>query len=179
MAELTFAAQAPSFKRPALLRHGNIPKPLHELTPRTIRGTEWWDAERRAAYAANNYCCWACGVHKSQAKYYQHLEAHEMYRIDWKKGRSVYKGACALCHSCHNYIHSGRLKILVHQKSISQYKYDDVMRHGQRITGKKNKPPMPREVQQDWSRWHLVLEGERYFSKFASLREWEKHFERR
>jgi hypothetical protein len=129
-----------------LLLHGNIPQPLHTVTPRSILGQDWWDKERREAYAENNFCCWACGVHKTQANYHQWLEGHEMYSIDWKKGVSVYTGACALCHSCHNYVHSGRLRMLADKGEITKAKYRDIMRHGNAIVGERG-PLAPRGVQ--------------------------------
>ena len=164
------------FVQPELLLHGNIPKPLHGLNPRTILGKDWWDIQRQRAYKKNNYYCWACGVHRGDAKYHRWLEAHEIYDINWEIGRSIYKGCCALCHSCHNYIHSGRLTALMQQGEITKRKYDDILRHGKRVT--KNLKPLiyPKNICQDWSRWHLVIDGTKHYSLFKSLSDWSSYY---
>src|SRR3990167_9396936 len=91
--------ETPNFTNPAILLHPNIPKPMHGVNPRTIMGQEWWDEQRQRAYEENNFCCWACGVHKSQAAYHKWLEAHECYEIDYIAGRMYMRIIVALCHS--------------------------------------------------------------------------------
>lgn len=177
MAEFKFTADQPLFKRPDLLQHGNIPKPLHTVAPRNILGQEWWNHQRRRAYRVNNHCCWACGVHKSQAAFHQWLEAHEIYDTNWKQGRAVYLGCCALCHSCHGYIHSGRLRMLRDERKITKSKYRQIRQHGKRVLGPDAyHVPNIKEIQQDWSRWHLVLKGRKYYSPFKDLQDWRNHF---
>lgn len=121
------------FPRPELLLHPNIPKPLHGINPRTILGQKWWNAQRQLAYAEHDYHCWACGVHKTSAKYHRWLEAHEVYDIDYGTGRVEMKEVCALCHSCHQYIHDGRMQKLFEQGKLSFEKYIDILAHGERL----------------------------------------------
>lgn len=46
---------------PVVLTHQNIPKPLHGLNPRTIKGQQWWDV---AGKLADEGYCIACGIAK-------------------------------------------------------------------------------------------------------------------
>jgi hypothetical protein len=118
---------------PWLLFHPNIPKPLHGLAPRIILGEKWWNETKKAAKAKLNYHCWACGIHQSQAKYHQWLEAHECYSINYNLGRVEYVGTCALCHACHNYIHDGRMLIMVEQGELDIEKYEAIIEHGETV----------------------------------------------
>ncbi len=124
------------FPRPELLLHPNIPKPLHGVNPRNILGQKWWNIVRRRAYLTHNYHCWACGIHKSKAQYHQWLEAHEVYDIDYATGKIEMKDICALCHSCHNYIHDGRMQMLVMSGQFAFEKYIDILNHGEKIISK-------------------------------------------
>jgi hypothetical protein len=105
---------------PHLLLHSNIPKPLHEVNPRTIKGRNWWDEQRRRIYSEQGDRCAACGVHKSQAKGKKKwLECHEIYEIDWKRGTAKFIKLIALCPYCHMFIHNGRMQALYDQGEIS------------------------------------------------------------
>lgn len=172
---------SPKFIRPEILLHPNIPKPLHGLAPRTILGDDWWDEVRQKAYAENNYCCWACGVSKTKAKYYHWLEAHECYKIDYKAGTMEMIEIVALCHSCHNFIHSGRLLILYEKGEISKKKYSDIHTHGSKILNKRkvNRNPYIENEEgsiADWKNWRLILNGEEYKGKFENMLEWYRHY---
>ncbi len=106
----------------SILADFNIPKPLHGLNPRTIKGQGWWDEQRCKAYKKHNYHCWACGTHKSNGlvKDRLWLEAHEQYNyiIDKGKGVLTLREIVALCPACHNFIHSGRLVKLVENEEV-------------------------------------------------------------
>jgi hypothetical protein len=119
--------------RPELLLHPNIPKALHGINPRSILGKKWWDIVRQKAYAKYDYHCYACGVHKSEAKYHKWLEAHEVYDINYSTGKVEMTELVALCHSCHNYIHDFRLQQLVNCGKIDLKKYIAILNHGEQL----------------------------------------------
>jgi len=180
--------------RPQLLQHPNIPKPLHGLAPRVIKGQDWWDETRQDAYASTNYHCLACGVHKEKAKYHNWLEAHEDYDINYRTGEVNIKQIIPLCHSCHNFIHSGRLSV-----TAERYKIIDILKHGfkilednnldvsqatymiaEQVGVKHNSKVIYCGITEDemcvWSEWHLVLDGEKHYSKFKDFEDWKNFY---
>lgn len=162
--------------RPELLLEPPLPEPLHGLAPRTIKGRAWWDKHRKAAYARMDDCCHACGVHKSRALYRRSLEGHESYEIDWENGRMELREIVALCHCCHNYIHSGRLRILLDTGKIDTVKYNRIIEHGNSIVAGLAEPePLPVMVAA-WDRWVLVVDGDEYPSRFRNRDEWAGYY---
>jgi hypothetical protein len=115
--------------KPEILCHPHIPKPLHGVAPREIMGKDWWDKTRQEVYASTNYHCACCGVHKSNAKKHKWLEAHEFWNIDYSTGKCTISSIEPLCHYCHNFIHSGRLSVIIgKEKSYTEVK--DILQHG-------------------------------------------------
>lgn len=100
------------FPNPSLLLHPNIPKPLHGVNPRTIKGNAWWDQQKNLSKLKYGNRCYACEVSKYDALFHQWLEAHEHYEVDYDKGRMRILDIVALCHACHNFIHNGRLIVM-------------------------------------------------------------------
>jgi len=169
-----YPVQKPLFKRPEILLHPNIPKPMHGLAPRTVLGEYWWNKERQSAYRKNNQCCWACGVHRSEAKAHQWLEAHESYDIDYAKGRMVYVESVALCHFCHNYIHSGRLAMLIDQGEITEKLGREIKKHGDSLLRESKLRRETPDIQSiaEWKDWRLVVNGVEYKPAIKSFLEW-------
>lgn len=163
---------------PIYLTHPNIPKPLHGVNPRSIKGKDWWDRERYKAYFKHDYHCWACGIHKSKAKYFQWLEGHEEYNIDYITGRVELKGIIALCHSCHNFIHSGRLRMRLNKGEITTEQYNDILCHGMDILRASNLIRITPNTENiaSWEKWHLVIEGEKYYSPYKDINDWQQHY---
>ena len=165
--------------RPDLLLHPNIPKPLHQVNPRSILGPIWWDKTRDIAYRKTAYHCAACGVWKKEAQFRQWLEAHETYEVDYAKGRAVYIETVSLCHCCHNYIHSGRLQTLLEFGKVSHQKYCAIIEHGDKVLTTAglpiNRPQLLEELGEvaPWDKWRLVLDGKLYKPKFKNIQEWE------
>lgn len=196
--------------QPDILIHPNIPKPLHGMAPREIKGQYWWDKTRKAVYAAQDFRCIACGVHKQDAKYHNWIEAHEYYNINYQEGSMEIEKIVGLCHSCHAYIHSGRTAMMMQSGKIGSNRALGIMRHGFKVLKQAGMEPwhghceayigmldflgMPiadslinttkrlitkqfnGTIQQDWSKWHLILEGEKHYGKFKSMRDWEQHY---
>ena len=187
--------------RPDLLTHPNIPKPLHGINPRTIKGQKWWDVTRRKVYEKQNYKCAACGVHKSKAKYHNWLECHESYTIDYNTGEVVIHELVALCHSCHNFIHSGRLEKLYLSDKITKDKFKSILEDGLKLTLSNNYVPYYNTLliygkyfnkrnfiekgndeykkfkcNISWNKWCLIFEGKKYYSKYKNIREWEEAY---
>jgi hypothetical protein len=181
----------PKFKRPELLLHQPIPRPLHGTNPRIIKGATWWNKQRVKAYKKNNYCCWACGVHRSTAKKHAWLEGHEVYDIDYKAGLAVFKEVVALCYHCHAFIHQGRLAAQLDAAEISYSAYRDVVDHGFEVinaAGLESKWLAQKAAdaflgygaQSDgavpWSQWRLIIGKKAYAPKIASYDLWIKRY---
>lgn len=98
-------------------------------------GDSKWNAIRKDAYARHGFRCFACGVAKAQAAFHKWLEAHEDYTIDYQKGRVEIREIVALCHACHNFIHSGRMFALASNadESMPIMKVWEILRHGFRV----------------------------------------------
>lgn len=187
--------------KPHLLCHPAIPKPLHEVNPRSVKGREWWDIKRQAAYQRNNYHCQACGVYKGDAKIFQWLEAHEIYHIDHARYRMYFKDVVALCHCCHAIIHAGRTASVYMQGKLSTQRFNIIVRHGQ---GMFKRYKIEKTVQfrflelvhehksirtandmlqaefcnttpldiNSWDKWRLVIDRKLYKPKYATYADW-------
>lgn len=174
-------------RRPEILLSDNIPQPMHGTAPRVILGSKWWNATRKAAYASTDFHCIACGVHKTMAKGRKWLEGHELYKVDYPKGRLTYLETVPLCHFCHNFIHDGRLLSLLHKEEIHHQKFVAIIQHGDRVlasVGLKRKPREKREAEYTdgllmntvaaWKDWRLVIDNLEYMPKFRTAQQWKK-----
>jgi len=157
----------------------NVPKPLHGLAPRTIKGQAWWDEVRQAAYRNANFKCEACGIPKEDAHYHKWLEAHEFYEYDYESCTATFLYLVALCHSCHNFIHSGRMKALLDKGEMAQYKYDHIINHGEEVLAKagliKVQPPTE-VVDGAWKKWRLIFDGKEHRGQFETFDDWNNHY---
>lgn len=163
---------------PEILLHPNIPKPLHGIAPRVIAGKKWWDEERERAYDTADFYCQACGVAKERAKYFKWLEAHEMYLFDHVNGTLTYDRSVALCHSCHNFIHDGRMKMMVKGGTMDRDKMQEIREHGFKILEAHDLMPAwlhrnRYDTQNAWTDWRIVFNGKEYGPSSRSHADWE------
>ena len=175
--------------RPEVLLCDNVPKPMHGVAPRVVLGDKWWNATRKTTYKSTLYHCVACGVHKSKARGRQWLEAHELYKIDYKKGLMIYLESIPLCHFCHNYIHDGRMISLMAKDKFHYGKYKYIIRHGDRVLSNSGLKRLTYKEREDinidrilnnemaeWSKWRLVIGKKKYKPKFKSDYAWQQAF---
>ena len=182
--------------KPEILTHPNIPKPLHGVNPRSILGLNWWNERKQEAYARYGFKCVACGVHKFEAKKHKWLEAHEYYKYDYESGVAEVLSIEPLCHYCHNFIHSGRLKMIL-DKEKSREEVVDILQHGFAILAKNNLKAFPGTLSiaeslgcntfgveaytnpvkfAPWEEWRLVIEGKSYKGNFVDFEDWKKYY---
>lgn len=155
-----------TFTRPEILQHPQIPGPLSGMNPRSILSREWWDTTRQAAYRANAYHCYACGGSPDDDPHKSQLDAHECYYINWKKAMATYIETVALCWSCHNFIHAGRLRSLVDVGKEEEDVLCSVLRHGMCVLQAADLLPY-------WRTWALAketLDGAYYGELIAEAR---------
>lgn len=169
---------------PSLLLMPPLVKPLHGTAPREIKGEDWWYETRQNVYKKNNYHCVACGVHKSNAKLHQWLEAHEYYEVDYVNTKYTLKDIIPLCHCCHAFIHYQRTTAMLNAGKISKQRFDQIMEHGRTILkeigANKDDIVLPEdhfpEHNGKWNQWYLEFEGVRHYSRFKDFSEWEDFY---
>ena len=130
---ISLSSVRPNFMHPYILQHPQIPAPISGINPRSVLGQSWWDDTRRDAYSANNYFCHACGGSPDDDPFSDYLEAHECYDIDWKECLASYSGTVALCTTCHNFIHAGRMQALVDEGKRPPDRLVAVLKYGESV----------------------------------------------
>lgn len=158
----------PKFTRPELLVHPQIPRMLHGFNPRTLMGNRWWHKNRWEAFKENNHCCWACGVHRTEAWKYQWLEGHECYRYMWEEGRLILEEIVGLCFACHSFIHDGHLAAMCMGGKITRAEENYVRKRGHDIL-QENDLLSERATRHlggwdhaPWEEWVMVVEGQEF-----------------
>ena len=139
-----------------------LPFSLHGINPRTIMGTVEWEKVKHQIQKESYHECACCG------RYIRHvpgdwIETHEMYSVNIDKHEFQLLGFVGLCHECHNYIHRGRLLVLLAQGKISKEEYIKIIEHGNRLLQRfgltKNDLPV-REIENP--DWYLLYNGKKY-----------------
>ena len=98
-----------------LITMPNVPRPLHGkgMQPRTIFGKTTWDFMRKSAYYNAGYKCEICGREPKKGD----LHAHELFSYDYDKQTGEFERVVAICRTCHDGIHSGRLITMFKNKN--------------------------------------------------------------
>ena len=172
--------RTPKFNDANILHCPRVPKPLWGVNPRTILtqiDKGWWDRTRQRIYAANNYHCQCCGVHKTEQKGFpKNLDAHEYYDINYQTGEVRLKMIVCLCKYCHAFIHFGRLTELYNRGDIQEREFFATVSHGNTILKKAGLPMKNLDhtvndniYQIPWNQWRLILTIDGVEKSFYSL----------
>lgn len=107
--------QCPEGAGVPLITMPNVPRPLHGkgMQPRTIFGKSTWDFVRKSAYYNAGYKCEICGREPEK----RDLHAHELFSYDYDKQTGKFERVVAICRTCHDGIHSGRLITMFKNKN--------------------------------------------------------------
>ena len=107
--------QCPEGTGVPLITMPNVPRPLHGkgMQPRTIFGKTTWDFMRKSAYYNAGYKCEICGREPEKGD----LHAHELFSYDYDKQTGKFERVVAICRTCHDGIHSGRLITMFKNKN--------------------------------------------------------------
>ena len=133
----------------------------------------WWEAQRQEAYFRAGYRCEACGVEKELARFHAWLEAHEVYSLNYAKAELTFVEVVALCHSCHNFIHAGRMKALVEQGKMVRGKRLAILKHGKEVLKAANlTPTIDSPTFVPWESWRLIYKGIPYKGLFPTYESW-------
>lgn len=182
---------------PDILTYPSIPKPLHGLNPRTIKGKEWWDETRKEAYKATGQRCIACWRDRNIIPD-NRLDGHEQYRTEYKEGRLYYERTVPLCTDCHNFVHSGRLGYLIKGCRINPDDSQRIILRGLGICKKNDLKPFvaikyayelafpgkklrmavwePPNVDIPWHKWRLFIDREEHKPLFKTAKGWKKYY---
>lgn len=171
---------------PSILLHPPIPDPMHGIAPRVVMGTSSFNKLRKEVYARQDYHCLCCGVHKEDADWHKWLECHEFYNVDYRFFTMEILDYVALCHACHNFIHSTRLGYMEEKGEISSYKKDTIMERGYGILEsagllgqylKINEFAKSVDYTKTWNLWRMVYRGWIYKSQFEDAKAWRLYYD--
>jgi hypothetical protein len=139
-----------------------LPYSIHGVNPRVIMGESAWRKIVAEKQKEANHHCKSCGEYVAHVPG-DYLECHEIYDIDSVKREFKLGGFVCLCKKCHQYIHQGRLRMLVAEGAITEKYYNEIITRGNKLLsdkGLKKNDFSPEEIKNP--HWYLLYEGKRY-----------------
>ena len=151
-----------------LITMPNVPRPLHGkgMQPRTIFGKSTWDFMRKSAYYNAGYKCEICGREPEKGD----LHAHELFSYNYDKQTGKFERVVAICRTCHDGIHSGRLITMFKNKN-PLYPKSYVLRVVE-YDIKFYEEDVPKHKR--WKGWKVIVGKNTYNSPYKSQGDWQE-----
>lgn len=142
-----------------ILTQSILPIALHGINPRTAMGTTAWNKMKKEKQALADHHCMACGEYVAHVAG-NYLECHEVYDFDIANHTATIKDYVCLCKDCHNYIHQGRLRMLLQEGTITLKEYERIINRGNKLLERSNlkKIDLPSN-ELEYSNWKMIYNG--------------------
>src|SRR5690606_21367531 len=113
-----------------------------------------------------------------------------------EKGRVEIESLQPLCHYCHNFIHSGRLSMIIGGEKTEE-EVIEILEHGFKILSENRLRAFPFTLQLaesldansygveayelppssiEWQDWRLIWDGVEYLPKYATYKQWKERY---
>lgn len=139
-----------------------LPKSIHNINPRTIMGTVAWNKIKKEKQKLANHHCMCCDEFVPHVPG-NYLQCHEVYDIDMGKRQFRLVDIVCICGKCHDFIHLGRLQMLLKEGKISREYYGEILERGNKLlkeNGLKRENLPLAEINNP--SWCLVYNGKTY-----------------
>ena len=148
-----------------ILTHTVLPKSIHGISPRKIMGDSEWNKIKKEKQKIADHHCMCCEEYVPHIPG-NYLECHEIYNINTEKKEFELQDIVCICKRCHEFIHLGRLQMLLKEGRISQEYYNDICNRGENLLKsnglKRNNLPLNEINNPDWV---LVYKNKKYKNK--------------
>lgn len=147
-----------------ILAQSPLPKVIHGINPRNIMGDKAWNKIKKEKQTVANHHCMICNEYVPHIPG-NYLECHEVYDVDISNHIYELVDIVCICRKCHEYIHFGRLQMLLKEGKITYEYYQEIMDRGDNILSQYNLKKEIFDIKEiNNTEWRLKYNG-KFYSK--------------